>query len=57
MYSALNGPEDWILRYIRTCLYLKKLFTNKKINLVNIRKNNRPCDLAAAGAGGSGRHM
>ena len=22
VYSALNGPEDWILHYIRTCLYL-----------------------------------
>ena len=21
VYSALNGPEDWILRYIRTCLF------------------------------------
>ena len=21
VYSALSGPEDWILRYIRTCLY------------------------------------
>ena len=21
--SALSGPEDWILRYIRTCLFFK----------------------------------
>ena len=27
MLSALNGPEDWILRYIRTCLYVFMLIS------------------------------
>ena len=28
MESALNGPEDWLLRYIKTCLYFLLIKTN-----------------------------
>ena len=34
MLSALNGPEDWILRYIRTCLYFYKRFVRDRTEMM-----------------------
>ena len=45
MESALSGPEDWILRYIRTCLYFYfRLTAQHDLNISEALRSDPLCE-------------